>query len=329
MNAKEAKRKIHLPDLMARLGYQPTEIKKGGNEYWYKSPFRKEKTASFHTSFLNGIWIWKDFGDDSHGTVIDFVMRHENYHEPKEALRYLRNIYQHGLFENQKSSAGDLNTGLFSYQQQPIKGVKDSWFERELEFTEAHEIRNSIIFNYLESRGIPKNLANLYLKEVKYRNIKKDKIYFAFGMKNLSGGYEIRSASDQNVFKSALIKRDISIVSNASNNKMTNIFEGMTDFLSFLVLAKYYCLPTDNDAIIMHSLSSFKKTIDYIKQKNYNEINTFLDNDEAGYKYNQKFINQLGDKVKNQSKTFAGFIDLNYKLKSLLTNKQPLKDFSI
>ena len=47
MNTLQAKQ-LNLPNLMASLGYQPTEVKKGGKEYWYKSPFRNEEDASFH-----------------------------------------------------------------------------------------------------------------------------------------------------------------------------------------------------------------------------------------------------------------------------------------
>ena len=57
MNSYQAKQ-LNLPDLMGRLGYEPTSIKKEGKEYWYLSPFRKEKDASVHTSFLGGKWIW-------------------------------------------------------------------------------------------------------------------------------------------------------------------------------------------------------------------------------------------------------------------------------
>ena len=63
-----------------------------------------------------------------------------------------------------------------------------------------------------EERKIPADLARQYLKEVKYRNIPLNKTFFAFGMENESGGYEIWAASDQYKFKSALIKRDISVI---------------------------------------------------------------------------------------------------------------------
>ena len=102
MNAQQAK-KIDLPDLLSRFGYEPIKITQGGRELWYPSPFRKEKTASFHTTFKGDKWIWNDFGD-SGGNVIDFVMRHEGLLF-KEALAFLRNMYQGSLFES-SSRAG-------------------------------------------------------------------------------------------------------------------------------------------------------------------------------------------------------------------------------
>ena len=89
---------------------------------------------------------------------------------------------------------------------------------------------------------------------MKYRNLNNQKEYFAFGIKNESNGYEIRVASDKYAFKSALIKKDISVIKGFKTNGVVNIFEGMTDFLSLLTMLK-----TDNlhgDTIIMHSVKA-------------------------------------------------------------------------
>ena len=121
MNSHQAKQ-IDLPNLMSRLGYEPTAIKKGGNEYWYRSPFRSEKDASFHTSYLGGKWIWKDFGDIG-GTVIDFVMRHERLNSVKEALSYLEGIYPANSLESasrvkRSGTVSKSQPTLFSFQKQ-------------------------------------------------------------------------------------------------------------------------------------------------------------------------------------------------------------------
>ena len=96
MNSQQAK-KIDFPDLLSRFGYQPVRITKGGRELWYRSPFRQESDPSFHTSYLNGKWIWNDFGD-SGGNVIDFVMRHQRL-QFREALAFLKQLYQSNLFQ--------------------------------------------------------------------------------------------------------------------------------------------------------------------------------------------------------------------------------------
>ena len=316
MNSKQAKQ-INFPDLLSRLGHEPVKITKGGRELWYASPFRKEKTASFHTSYLGGKWIWKDFGDTG-GNVIDFVMRYEGI-QFKEALAFLREIYQGSLFDHIGRTGHSFrqSSNALSFQQQEQDFTHTN--HRELEFLEAYEIRNPVIISYLEEqRKIPADLARLYLKEVKYRNISKDKIFFAVGMENQSGGYEIRSASDQYVFKSALIKRDISVIRGREPaNKTVSVFEGMVDFLSLLVLQNTDRL--EGYAIIMHSVSTFKRTVQFIEGQGYELILTFLDNDGTGEEYSAKYSEAFATKIQSQSGIFEPHIDLN---EALVGNKQ-------
>jgi len=309
MNSDQAK-KIDFPDLLAQLGHHPIKVCKGGRELWYRSPFRKEKNASFHTSFLGGKWIWNDFGDAG-GNVIDFVMQYQSV-QFKEALAFLRNIYQGSLFEkNGRAGQSLLQTSSIPFQQQSDPSNFAPEGKRELEFLEAHEIRNPVIISYLEEqRKIPIDLARLYLKEVKYRNIPKDKVFFAFGMENESGGWEIRSASDQYKFKSALIKRDITVIRGRGQNRNSvSVFEGMVDFLSLLVLRNMDQF--EGDAIIMHSVSAFKRTIQDIKRRGYELVFTFLDNDRVGKNYTLKFRDYFGKIAPTQSNEFAAFKDLN------------------
>jgi DNA primase len=50
-------------------------VRKSGDEVWYFSPFRNEKTASFKIKMSDNVWY--DFGDGAGGNVIDFVMRYK------------------------------------------------------------------------------------------------------------------------------------------------------------------------------------------------------------------------------------------------------------
>lgn len=299
MNSEQAK-KLSLPDIMSRLGYEPTEITKGGAEYWYCSPFRKEKEPSFHTSYLGGKWIWNDFADNG-GTVIDFVMRHEGYTKVSDALRFLESLCQGQPMKPKRKP----DQNLFSFQQQSAPQA------RQLEFIEAGEIENPAIMEYLtEKRKISGFLARKYLKEVRYRNLANGKEYFAFGMENRAGGYEIRSAQDDYPFKSALIARDITVIRGfRSGNGVVDVFEGMTDFLSLLTMMKTDGLA--GDAIVMHSLSSYQKATTFIKEEEYDYIHTYLDNNQSGQKATQQFANLFGSRVKNESGVFVPFEDLN------------------
>lgn len=298
MNSEQAKQ-ISLPDLLEQLGHSPVKAAKAGRELWYTSPFRNEKDASFHTSYLGGKWIWNDFGDIG-GTVIDFVMRYEGFTSVKEALTYLESKFPSPapLFDSPKSEAPN----PFSFQQQSGREAASNFSEnRKLAFISAEPLTNSLILAYLtHERHLSEPLAKAYLREVKYRNLDTGKEYFAFGMENQSGGYEIRVASDKYSFKSALKARDITVIQGKNpDDKTVNVFEGMTDFLSFLVMMNAGNLA--GDSIIMHSLSSFGRTAQHIRAKGYQTIKTYLDNNTPGQECTQRFCEEFGGLVVPQS----------------------------
>lgn len=317
MNAAQAKQ-LSLPEIMSRLGYQPVKERKGGYELWYLSPFRSEKEPSFITSYLGGKWIWNDFGDIG-GTVIDFVMRHENYNSVKDALHFLDAMFQGHLFEKPASSrVGALNTqpNLFSFKQQGRAAAPQSPPDSDLKLLDAYPIRSAIIYQYLEKeRHIPRFLVDRYLVEVKYLNRQKGREYFAFGMRNESGGYEIRAASDQYSFKSALNGRDITLIRGKKPDSHTvNVFEGMTDFLSLLVM-----METDNlsgDSLILHSLTSFAKAEAVIHREGYQVMNGFLDNNKAGQDGTARFQEHFPSQFVSYSRCFVPYTDLNDALRA-------------
>lgn len=299
MNSAQAK-KLSLPDILSRHGHEPVKTVKGGNELWYLSPFRSEIEPSFHTSFLGGQWIWKDFGDIG-GTVIDFIMRYKNYYQVGDALKYLDQLFA-------------TNHSVKQYSK-PQKTTKKE-YSNQLQFIEAKEIQHPSIINYLKlERKIEESIFRKYLKEIHYKNLGNGKQYFAFGMLNQSNGYEIRVASDDYPFKSSLIKKDISLIKGFKpSHKVVNIFEGMSDFLSLLTLMKTDQLP--GDAIIMHSLSSLQRTTDLIKAAEYQSIHTYLDNNRSGREHTEQLSQAFGNTLQNESELFLPHEDLNDFLKS-------------
>lgn len=318
MNSIQAKQ-INLPQLMQRLGYQPTEIKKGGQEYWYASPFRKETEASFHTSFLGGKWIWNDFGDQG-GTVIDFVMRHENYSRVKDALSFLEALYPTKSVLPSNRPVNDAQRGRktpsrpFSFQQQAA-GVAEETMNTgsDLELIEVGPIKNPLIHSYLgHQRGIPRELIERYLHEVRYRHKPSSREFFAIGIGNESGGHEIRIAGDGYGFtKSSLGKKDITVIPGSESGQgKVNVFEGMLDCLS--LMAMYGVNQLKGDSIILNTVSHYHRAADFIRRFNYEGVNTFLDNNPSGQACTEQFLDGFGaEKVFPQNHLYEGVVDVN------------------
>jgi hypothetical protein len=323
MNIEEAK-KLPLPDLLSKLGHEPAKKRKGGYELWYHSPLRDgDEKASFHTSFLGGKWIWKDFGDIG-GTVIDFVMRHQGYTSVRDALDYLQKNFG-SAGHRPKSSPPPPGPDLFSFQQQAHRAAVENFSEPAFEFLSATPIKNPVIMAYLNGeRCIPATIAKRYLREVRYKHtpIGKEigKEYFGFGMQNQSGGWEIRAASSKYSFKTPLIARDITVIPGLSaERRRVHIFEGMTDFLSYLVLTGAEQIP--DDAIIMHSLSSYDRAAAHIHAQGYEQLWTYLDNDKAGQQGTERFKADFGAKVLPQGERFATSKDLNEELRARVAQR--------
>lgn len=305
MNCKQAK-KISLTDLMDRLGYKPSHSYKGGQELCYLSPFRAEATPSFFINVSENVYYDFGMGEGDSGSLefaIKYLETNNKPHTVSDALKWLSDL---GF------SKENYTKPLFPFEKRNTIAPKnlESDGVRDLQFIRAGQVEHPAIFQYLANRGISEQLIRKYLLQIQYRNLKKDKVFFGFGMQNRAGGYELRSASDTPVFKSALIARAISIIPGlpGSNDKVS-IFEGMTDFLSFLEL--YRIMEAQDDIIIMHSLSSFNETLDYIKGQGYKSIDLYLDNDMAGLKHAKKFMDDTGLKIIDNSINYKGFNDLN------------------
>ena len=292
MTTAEAKQ-LDLPHLLATLGFQPTKTTKQGQELWYFSPFRKEKTASFHTSYIGGKWIWKDFGGTG-GNVIDFALAHLQTTDVKQALAFLRQQIgrvgegQPAVRVSKKTTATPNPSSLTLLSVQPLS--------------------NSLILSYLTTaRQLPEPLIRRHLVEVTYSN--QGRTFFAFGIPNDAGGYEIRAASDQHPFKSVLGPRAISTIPGTDPNaNRVSIFEGTLDYLSLLAIMNLDQL--EGKAIIMHSLSSYQPALAALRSANYQTINLFLDNDESGVDVAIQFQHALPNAV-NRAELYLPHKDLN------------------
>lgn len=265
MNINHA-RETPIERVLQKIGHLPSKII--GDDYWYNSPFRPEKTPSFKVSIkLNR---WYDHGEQIGGNTIDFLI-HKFGFTVSETLEYL------------KPFASDID--LFSIQKQKSEITKTKKTEINI-VSKVIPIQHIALVQYLKSREI-NNYKNIdHLQEIHYTI--NDKNYFALGFKNNSLGWEIRSK----YAKICLGKKDITLISTQSETLC--IYEGFLDFLTFKEIRKNLKIE-ETDYLILNSVALLTKNISVLK--NYKNIRLYLDNDCAGDTYTYEILRQFKQAV--------------------------------
>jgi len=123
------------------------QLKKSGSNYKGLSPFTEERTPSFMVSPAKQ--IWKDFSSGKGGTVITFLMEHEQYTYP-EAIKFIANKYNIEVEETERT---------------PEQISEDN--EKESLFLVSNFAKNYFKKNLFEDEG--KTIALSYLKERKFK----------------------------------------------------------------------------------------------------------------------------------------------------------------
>ena len=121
------------------------QLKKSGSNFKGLSPFSEERTPSFMVSPAKQ--IWKDFSSGKGGTVITFLMEHEQFTYP-EAIKYIANKYNIEVEETQKTaeqiSEDNEKESLFL-----ISDYAKNHFKKNLFLDEG----KTIALSYLKERG--------------------------------------------------------------------------------------------------------------------------------------------------------------------------------
>ena len=78
------------------------------------------------------------------------------------------------------------------------------------------------------------------------------------------------------------------------------------DFLSFLSMKE----EVTNQCLVMNSVSNVTRSVHYLNERNITSVRTFLDNDYAGQRAVQEFVN-AGFKVEDMTVYYRDFKDLN------------------
>ncbi len=298
MNTEQAN-SIELYLILNKLGINP--IRQNGFDYWYLSPFRNEKEASFHLNLKKNIWY--DFGEEKGGTVIDFVQayleKQGEDHTVQDALRWL---------DNMTPAQSDL-----------LKSIQLELSEEALSLSlkEKGPIEHFSLIKYLHVRGIPFGLARKYLKQVLVCNHKTGKNFHCLAFRNEEGGYELRNE----FFKSCHREKTISFFRGAKVlSGEVHVFEGFMDFLSVLAFKNVARL--DGDVIVLNSTNCISHAIGYMNNYGYETMYSWMDNDATGEKATTTLTcfarGQQNLTHKPMNKLYASYKDVNdWRMKAL------------
>ena len=280
-------KQISITDYLQQQGYSPARVQ--GIHFWYCSPLRNESTPSFKVNTERNQWY--DFGSGEHGDIIDLVCALHRC-SISEAIQHL------------------CGTKQVAHQEFSFGGERKI-SECKLEILSAQPLSNPNLLRYLTARAIPLTVANAYCSEVLYQNMKRT--YYAIGFANDAGGWEIRSP----YFKGCIAPKAITTISKATN--CLEIFEGFMDFLSWQTLNP----SSKSDAIVLNSLALLPRIKEQIA--GYQEVESFLDNDDAGRK-SFAVLKQIFPQIVDAAARYRAHKDLNEWLvsKSQLKEKQPL-----
>ena len=265
--------KISVEEILQSLGHFPT--KQTEKEAWFLNPFSKENNASFKIN--KRINSWYLFSEGIGGNNIDFMKKYLNA-SISEVLNWA---------ENQN----------FSSFHQQTKSQKLFNLRKTYEILEVKEIQHPALIQYLKSRKV--EAQKHLVSEIHYQM--NDKKYFGIGFKNDSEGFEIRNAYS----KICLDKKDITTIKN--NSKSLRIFEGFFDFLSFKNIEKSLENET-SDYMILNSVSMINKIKNSLK--NYEKIDLYFDNDEAGNRAVELIKNEKNE-AEDCRVLYSDFKDLN------------------
>ena len=232
LRCSEANR-IDLVSYLDSLGYHPQKIT--GENYWYLSPLREERSASFKVDRRLNVWF--DYGTGKGGTVVDFGILYHRCTIP-ELLTRLNNypsFHQHVEFPA---------TYPDNMEQESIAG------EKKVKIISSKPIVSPALIYYLRQRCIPMEIANTCCQEVTFELGNRQ--FYAIGFRNSAGGYELRNAK----FKGSSSPKATTFFDN--NQEQVTVFEGFFSYLSFLTIHRDE--PRLTNFLVLNSLAFFQKS---------------------------------------------------------------------
>lgn len=281
---------IPLSEILRKIGHEPAFNR--GTDLWYHSPFRDERTPSFHINPARNVWY--DLGEAIGGSALGFVClylkRQNRQHTVSHALQWL------------SEHAPEINP-VPRHREPPAPPALVFKLQR------VSSLHTKYLFDYVRERGITASIAKKYLREIDFLHSVSNRTFKALGLRNDDGGFELRNRA----FKGSVNAKDMTFIRGAgSSGQVVHVFEGMFDHLSALFYQENKQFR--DDVIILNSLSNIGRAFLYIRNYSYVEIHTWLDNDTAGEKATQAFkelASEISIKHQPKNKIYAPHKDVN------------------
>lgn len=198
LSCEEAKR-IDMVDYLSSLNHQPQKISNQG--YWYLSPLRQERTASFKVNRTLNVWF--DFGAGSGGDFIEFGTRHHTC-TVSDLLKKFANIDNKSALSFQPPH---LQTGAPA-SSPDIAGEKKESADSKIELLDSRPLQSAALLGYLNKRCIPLDIASIHCREVDF--LLYGKQHTVIGFLNNAGGHELRNEN----FKGCSSPKEITFIDN-------------------------------------------------------------------------------------------------------------------
>lgn len=283
MNCEQLKQ-IPMTEILFKLGHTPVSYQ--NDQFWYESPFREERTPSFH---VNGK-AWYDFGLGVGGNAIDFLQRYYRLHVVSEVLGYAESLIS------------DLQSSSFHQRKTDNPRQEVCRKTSKIEVKQIRPLEHWGLCGYVLERGINLEIAQKYLMEVSYSSYGRD--YLALGFMNGCGGYELRNRT----WKGST-KKDIRVLWKEISSQEVLVFEGFMDFLSLLTWLNRE--EFEQSVIVLNSVALKERAAHVIQAAGIQTVHLYLDHDRAGRAAVTYFQDAFPGRAPDQSSLYAGHKDLN------------------
>lgn len=281
-------KRYSIVEYLERKGIRP--VRKTSTYVMYRSPLREETHPSFKVGTEKNLWI--DYAEGRGGSIIDLCIRLEGCTLSEAICRLEQNAP-----DNTTHSYSFTNRGI-SISPNQRENVTASGTRRLICLSDTLPLH---LQEYLKKeRCIDLEKAKPFLKCISYEV--RGRRHEAIGFANSSGGYELR---DDKTFKGTIAPKDITPIFEDRAQPVC-LFEGFMDILSFLSMKG----EVTNQCLVMNSVSNVARSIHYLNERNITSVRAFLDNDDAGRKAVQEFVN-AGFKVEDMAVYYRDFKDFN------------------